>query len=144
MKALISCVFGSLLASVTGVASAHHSFSSFDMAKSVEITGVVREFRWQNPHSWILLETMDASGQPVDATLETNGPGYLVRTGWKRETLRPGDKITATIHPMRDGSPGGNLISVTLPSGETKSALPAGPRAVTSSEQGADENKNAK
>lgn len=109
---------------ITGVAYAHHSFVSFDMKKTVQFTGVVREFNWTNPHSYIMLETVDSNGRTVDATLEANGPGYLVRQGWKRDTLQPGDKITVMLHPMRDGSPGGDLVGVTLASGRHLSAEP--------------------
>jgi hypothetical protein len=100
------------------------------MAKSIKVNGVVKEFHWTNPHSFIVLEVTDPNGHMVEETLESNGPGYLTRQGWKRESLLPGDKITATIHPLRDGTPGGDLMDVTLPSGKVLSAEVVGPRPI--------------
>jgi hypothetical protein len=131
MKMPLAIYFGcmsTLLAA--GAVYGHHSFVSFDMTKTVQMAGTVKEFQWTNPHTYIVLEMTDSNGRTSDATLETNGPGYLVRQGWKRETLRQGDKITVTVHPMRDGSPGGQLVGVTLPSGQQLSAELKGPRPI--------------
>jgi hypothetical protein len=145
MKSLAACATGSLLMLSAQLVSAHHSYSSFDMTKSIKITGVVKEFHWTNPHSFIVLEVTDSAGHSVDAILEANGPGYLVRQGWKRESVRPGDKVTATVHPMRDGSAGGDLMDVTLPSGQVLSAEVTGPRPIQAAPNPtAGENKNAK
>lgn len=113
-----------LLASVAVSASAlaHHSFSAFDMAKEVDVQGVVKEFRWTNPHSFLVLNGKDAAGKPAEVRVEMNGPGYLVRNGWKRESLKPGDAVTVTVHPLRDGSLGGDLVKVVFADGRTLSA----------------------
>jgi hypothetical protein len=145
MKSLVACATSSLLALGAQVASAHHSYSSFDMTKSIKVTGVVKEFHWTNPHTFIVLEVTDSTGHVIEETLEANGPGYLVRQGWKRESIQPGDKITATVHPMRDGAPGGDLMNVTLPSGKVLSAEVIGPRPIQAlPNPTTDENKNAK
>jgi hypothetical protein len=117
-----------LLPGLTAQAVAHHSYNAFNMAKTVALVGTVKEFHWTNPHSWILLEIVDAAGTRQAVSIESNGPGYLVRYGWKRESLRPGDKITARMHPLRDGSSGGSLVSVVLPDGRELHAegLPPG------------------
>lgn len=120
--------FGASLLLLSGMASAHHSFSAFDMSKTAQMSGTVKEWQWVNPHCFLTLEATDASGKTVTAIFETNGPGYLVRQGWKRDSLRTGDKITVSMHPMRDGSPGGNLTGVMLPNGQTLSAEVAGPK----------------
>ncbi len=113
-----------LLASllISAPALAHHSYSMFDLTKEVEVQGTVKKFNWTNPHAWVALNTKDAAGNPVVAAIEMNGPGYMVRNGWKRESLKPGDVITATVHPLRDGSPGGDLVKVTFPDGRVLSA----------------------
>jgi len=141
MKAFVIGAGVGLMALGGGLASAHHSYSSFDMAKTIKLNGVVKEWHWTNPHSFIVLQVTDAAGHTSDATLETNGPGYLARQGWKRESLHEGDKISATIHPMRDGSPGGNLQGVTLPNGQVLSAELVGPKPVQAE---AEESKNGK
>jgi Family of unknown function (DUF6152) len=147
MKAAVVGASLGLVAMVIQVASAHHSYSSFDMGKVVKVSGVVREWHWTNPHSFVVLATKDSAGHSVNAVLEANGPGYLARQGWKRESIHPGDKITATLHPMRSGTPGGTLIAVTLPNGQELSAEIVGPRPVqaqTQDKAAAEENKNAK
>jgi hypothetical protein len=103
-------------------ALAHHSYAMFDMTKKVDVHGTVKEFRWTNPHSVLVLVSQDAAGAVIPVFIEMNGPGYLVRNGWKRESLKPGDAVTATIHPMLDGSAGGDLIKVLLPDGRELSA----------------------
>jgi hypothetical protein len=117
-------VWYATLASLTVSASAwaHHSFSAFDMAKEVDVQGVVKEFRWTNPHSFLVLNGKDAAGKPAEVRVEMNGPGYLVRNGWKRESLKPGDAVTVTVHPLRDGTLGGDLVKVVFADGRTLSA----------------------
>jgi len=104
----------------------HHAFSAFDMSKTATLAGVVKEFQWTNPHSWIQLMVTDASGTAVEWSIELNSPSSLVRKGWKPKTLKPGDKVTLIMHPLRDGRPGGSLISVTLPDGTVMGGSPTG------------------
>ena len=101
-----------------GAASAHHSAGAVDRTKTVTVTGVVKEFRWANPHSWIDLEVAGPTA-PGLWSVEMNPPTYLVRSGWKSTTLKPGDKISVTVNPLRSGEPGGIFVSVTLPDGRT-------------------------
>ena len=118
-----------MLAAVAAPAIAHHSAAMFDASRSVETKGVVKEFLWTNPHSFLVV-TVRQKGKPVDYSFEANGPGYLVRNGWKRESLKPGDAVTVVSHPLRDGRPGGDLVEVTLADGRKLSGRPkAGPAA---------------
>jgi hypothetical protein len=103
---------------------AHHAFSAFDMSKTMTVAGVVKEFQWINPHSWIQMMVTDASGNAVEWSIEMNSPSSLVRQGWKPKTLKPGDKITLVIHPLRDGRPGGSLVSATLADGTQMGGSP--------------------
>jgi Family of unknown function (DUF6152) len=98
-------------------AFAHHSFAMFDAEKKVTLDGTVKEFQWTNPHSWILLTVSNAQGQPEQWAIEMGGPSGLARQGWVPKTLTPGMKAQAVIHPLRDGTPGGQFMAVTLPDG---------------------------
>src|SRR5215471_8007270 len=96
-------------------ALAHHSFAMFDADKKVTLEGTVKEFQWTNPHSWILMNV----GADQWA-IEMGAPGGLARQGWVPKTLTPGMKITAIIHPLKDGTHGGQFMAVTLPDGTLK------------------------
>jgi hypothetical protein len=102
---------------VATTAWAHHSGAGVDRTRTVTLNGVVKEFRWTNPHSWIDLEVSDGKSEPVVWSIEMNPPPYLVRDGWKASTLKPGDKVSVTLNPIRTGEPGGIFVSVTLADG---------------------------
>lgn len=115
---LFSCMSAALLLGSVATTWAHHSFAMFDLQNPVEVKGTVKEFRFGNPHSWIILSVKDKSGKLVDYPIETNGSFYLAkRQGWKRDSLKSGDVIVARVHPMRDGQPGGDLIRATFSDG---------------------------
>ena len=116
---------------VAAMAWAHHSGAGVDRTRTVTITGVVKDFRWTNPHSWIDLEVTDAKGAPAIWSIEMNPPPYLVRSGWKSSTLKPGDKISVTLNPIRTGEPGGIFVSVTLADGRVLDGRGAGPAPAT-------------
>lgn len=97
--------------------SAHHSLSPYDLTSTKVVAGTVKEFQWTNPHSWIQLMVADASGQLVEWSIEVGTPNFNMRHGWKKSDIRPGDTVTARVHPMRDGSPHGTLVDVTLRDG---------------------------
>jgi len=98
-------------------ALAHHSFAMFDQSKSVTLQGTVKDFRWNNPHVFIQLLVKAEDGSEVEWSIEMTSPEHLARVGWKPGTLKPGDKATLVIHPMRDGSAGGQYLSGTGPDG---------------------------
>jgi hypothetical protein len=100
-------------------ALAHHSFAMFDRTKQVALDGTVKDFQYSNPHSWIQLVVMTPSGSADEWTIEALSPNVLGRNGWKKNSLTAGQKVTVLINPLRDGTHGGNLISVTLPDGVT-------------------------
>jgi Family of unknown function (DUF6152) len=99
---------------VSGIATSHHSFAMFDNAKDVVLEGTVKEFQWTNPHTWIQLMVTDASGKQVEWSIEGASPNGLVRQGWTRNSLKPGDKATVVIHPLKDGKNGGSVVRVTV------------------------------
>jgi hypothetical protein len=121
-KKTMGCSIVLLLSSVYGGnASAHHSFEMFDRTKTVALSGTVKEFQWTNPHCWIQLLVPGADGTTVEWGIELDSPRSLIRTGWKPRLVKPGDKVTVTIHPKRDGTDAGGYVSGTAADG---SALP--------------------
>ncbi|MGD0956330.1 MAG: DUF6152 family protein [Candidatus Acidiferrales bacterium] len=113
---LIACV-SALLLVTAGAASAHHSGAMFDRDKQVALTGTVVQFEWTNPHSWIEIEVPNDGGGTDKWSVECNSPNNLAKQGWKSSTLKPGDKVTIFIHPLRNGDKGGMFMSVKLPDG---------------------------
>jgi hypothetical protein len=95
-------------------AFAHHSFAMFDNTKNVTLEGTVKEFQWTNPHSWIQIVAKDASGKEVEYSIEGGSPNGLARSGWKRTSLKPGDKAVLVMHPLKDGTAGGSLVTVSV------------------------------
>ena len=112
-------------------ALAHHSAAGIDRTKTHVISGTVKEFRWTNPHSWIDLDVTDDKGVSTTWSVEMTSPTFLVRAGWKRSTLKAGDKVSVTLRPFRNGDPGGLFVSVTLADGQTLGERSAAPPAST-------------
>ena len=104
---------------------AHHSPAAFDRTKQVTLTGTVKEFRWQNPHTWIEVLVPNDKGEEVLWGIELTSPTYLVRAGWKSNTIRPGDKVTVVGNPVRSGEPSAIFVSLTLADGRTLTERPA-------------------
>jgi Family of unknown function (DUF6152) len=103
---------------IAGSAFAHHSAAGIDQTKSVTNEGIVREFKWANPHSWLEIEVKDSKGATQIWNLEMNPPSFLVRAGWKSTTVKAGDKIKFSARPFKNGDPGGLFQSITLPDGK--------------------------
>ena len=124
----------SILAALAGgtpaqMACAHHSFAMFDNAKTSTIVGTIKDLDWVNPHSWLDVIAPDPSGKTTVWAFEGNGPSDLYKAGWRRSAIKPGDKITVSFHPLRDGRPGGSLLSVILADGTHLAASPKRPPA---------------
>ena len=103
---------------LSGLAAAHHSFAAFDVTTQKEITGTVKKFDYTNPHTWVWLDVPNDHGGVDTWGFEGMSPNYLGRRGWTRTTLQPGDKLTVTYRPMKDGEKGGMWVSGKRPSGE--------------------------
>ena len=106
---------GALTASVP--ASAHHSGAMFDNAKSVTVAVVIKELQWTNPHGWVIAVAPGADGKAEEWGFELSAINIISRKGWAHDSVKPGDKVTITAHPMRDGSKAGLLQTLTLPNG---------------------------
>jgi hypothetical protein len=98
--------------------AAHHSTTMFDREKFIVLEGTVKELHWTNPHVAIFIEIAAAKpGVPEGMwVVELTSPGNLVRSGWTRTLIKPGEKVTAEVHQLRDGTKGGGLRKITLAS----------------------------
>jgi len=97
--------------------AAHHSFAAFDRKKEITLTGIVKEVQWNNPHAWIQVIVTDPKGKPTEWGFECGSPNMMARTGWKRTTVKTGDKVTVVGNPLKDGRPNAALVRITLPDG---------------------------
>jgi len=111
-----------LLAAVS--VSAHHAAAGIDRTTTKELKGTIKTFSWQNPHSWMEVDVVDAQGKVVTWTVEMTAPSYLVRAGWKASTVKPGDEVRVSVRPLKNGDPGGLFVSVTLADGRTLTERP--------------------
>ena len=119
-------IASALIVAFAASALAHHSPAAFEAQKTVTLVGTIKEFRWQNPHTWIEIMVPNDKGQEVLWAVELTSPTYLVRAGWKSNTLKPGDKVTIVGRPLKSGEPGSAIFtSVTLADGRTLLERPA-------------------
>jgi hypothetical protein len=94
-------------------AFAHHSGAMFDDQKEVTVTGVVKEFQYTNPHSWLLVDVKAADGKVTTWGFEAEGPSTLLRAGIRKSDFAAGTPVTVTGHPMRDGRPAAAWVRAT-------------------------------
>ena len=107
------------VAAFTAPAIAHHSFAMFDDTKTVTLSGTVKEFEWVNPHSWLRVTVNDEkTGKAAVWALELSSPSRLVTMGMHADSVKPGDTVSVTFHPMKDGTRGGQFMQATLPGGK--------------------------
>jgi hypothetical protein len=104
ITALVSCAF----VAASGAALAHHSFAMFDQENPIELEGVVQEFKFTSPHTFIILQVRQPDGSTQLWSLEGGAPSALARDGWSSKSLKPGDALQMTIEPLRSGAPGGS------------------------------------
>jgi hypothetical protein len=111
-------VAASLILGGSSVALAHHSAAAFDATTDKVISGTVKKFDYSNPHTWVWLDVPNDKGGVETWGVEGMSPNYLNRRGWSRTTLKPGDKLTITIRPMKNGEHGGMWVKAQRPDGE--------------------------
>lgn len=97
---------------------AHHGNAAFDSGKKVVLKGTVTEWVWANPHCWLKFDVKDDKGALVHWVAETNNLADMMERGWSMRTFKPGDEITVTIEPVKNGNPVGRVLEVVLPSGQ--------------------------
>jgi hypothetical protein len=110
-------ILAGLIAGATSVALAHHAYSAFDMSAEKAVTGTIKKVDWTNPHTWIWIDVANAQGVVETWGIEGMSPNYLARRGWSRNTLKQGDKISISFHPMKNGDKGGSFLNAKRPDG---------------------------
>ncbi len=119
MNLKVASLSAIVVAAFAAPAFAHHSFAMFDRDKTVTMQGTVKEFEWTNPHSWLRFTVNDeATGKPAVWAVELSSPGRLITMGMHADSVKPGDAVSVTFHPMKDGTRGGQFIQAVLPGGK--------------------------
>jgi Family of unknown function (DUF6152) len=116
-KKIMSLATGIALFGVPYPALAHHGGASYDATKVFTIMGTVSSFQFTNPHAQLVLDVKDDKGNIEKWVGEGTSPNMLVREGWNRKTIKPGDQISATGHPARNGSNSMRIEKIVLPDG---------------------------
>jgi hydrogenase maturation factor len=115
LKLCLAAVLAAAMLGGAQPAAAHHSFAMFEPTKTLTFKATVKTFQWTNPHVIIWLVVQPAEGGAAQEwSIETTSPGVLTRNGWTRQSLKAGDRVSVVFSPLRDGSHGGGLNSVTL------------------------------
>lgn len=115
------CMAALLLAA--GQVQGHHSSAMFDSSREIEIRGVVKLFRFENPHVNIVVTVKDEkTGSTTDWFVEAASVRGLAMAGWRKSTLKPGDPVTIVGRPLRDGQPGASMVRAVLADGTTLAA----------------------
>lgn len=99
-------------------ALAHHSFAAeYDTKKPVELKGTVTGIDWVNPHAWIHMEVKDEAGKVAMWDCELGSPNLLMRNGWRRDSIKPGDIIIVNGSQAKDGANMANARTVKMSDG---------------------------
>jgi len=104
---------------VSGPLLAHHANAVFDVGKRVTVKGTVTEWFWANPHCLLRFDVTNENGQVVHWTAETQAPPNMIPFGWSKQSFKPGDEVTITLEPVKNGQPLGRILQAVLPSGNT-------------------------
>lgn len=119
MSPRIAFLAATLMLGFCGMAAAHHSNAAYDVDHPQTMEGTVKTVNWTNPHITFVIEADVKNGEPATTwVFEVSSPGVLTRSGWTKRSLQPGDHAVFRYAPLRDGTPGGFLMKVTLPSGQ--------------------------
>jgi len=98
---------------------AHHGAAGYDMDKQLTMKGTVREWLWANPHCFMKYDATDEKGNVAHWAVEVSNPTDMIKRGWSLHSFKPGDEITATVRPAKNGAPVGQLLKVVLPNGQS-------------------------
>jgi hypothetical protein len=109
--------FATLLGIVTPAFS-HHSHAMFDHTKDVTVTGTVTQWVFRNPHAFLYIDIKNEKGEVVNYSIEMSNIPNMITRGINQSTFRVGDKVTATVHPLKDGRAGGNYATIMAADGK--------------------------
>jgi Family of unknown function (DUF6152) len=98
---------------------AHHGNATLDLDKTLTMKGTVTEWDWSNPHCLLQFDVKNESGQVVHWIAETQNPAEMVSLGWGKTSFKPGDEVTVSLMPVKNGNPFGRVSLVVLPDGKT-------------------------
>ena len=98
---------------------AHHGGAAFDVGKRISKKGTVTEWFCANPHCFLSFDVKEDNGQVVRWIVETQAPPNIVPIGFSKQSFKPGDEVTVTLEPVKNGRPLGRLLQVVLPDGQT-------------------------
>jgi hypothetical protein len=99
--------------------TAHHGAAAFDIGKEIVLKGTVTEWIWSNPHCLLRFDVTDENGQVVPWVAETQNPRNMSNRGWARTSFTPGDQVTVTVQPVKNGRRLGRILKAVLPDGQT-------------------------
>jgi len=116
LPGVAAAVFG-LLLSAMPVLPHHAVVAYYDLTKQITLKGVVTKVEYTNPHAYVYVDTTDEKGNVENWSIETDPPNILTRNGWKRTSLKEGDRITATGYRAKDGTKSIRLQTLTLADG---------------------------
>ena len=116
----VSLCLGALIVAVP--VPAHHSAVAFDTENTLTIKGRVTEWYWANPHCLLKLDVMTDSGEVVRWVAETQAPANMIDAGWRKSDLKPGDQVTVTLRPARNGNPVGRIVRIDFADGRSLDA----------------------
>ena len=97
---------------------AHHGNAAYDTGKNITLKGTVTQWYWANPHCVLRLDVTDDRGQAVQWAAETENPSSMIHYGWTKQSMKPGDQVTVTVLPVKNGNPVGRILEVVLPNGQ--------------------------
>ena len=102
---------------VSGPIFAHHGAAQFDAGKRVTAKGIVTEWFWANPHCFLRFDVKGDDGQLAHWIAEAQSGPNIVPLGFTKQSFKPGDAVTVTMEPVKNGRPLGRLLSVVLADG---------------------------
>ena len=102
--------------------AAHHSAFAFDTENTLVVEGTVTEWFWANPHCLLKFDVMSDSGEVIQWVTETQAPANMIDAGWRKNDLKPGDEVTVTVQPAKNGNPVGRIVRVEFADGRTLDA----------------------
>lgn len=117
MKIKLFAIFLGLL-TVSVPVFAHHGAAAYDTSKKITLKATVTEWFWANPHCFLKFDAKDDKGNVVHWVAETSNPSDMVNLGWSKDTFKPGDEVTVTVEPVKNGLQIGRVMQVVLANGQ--------------------------